>query len=208
MLAIPWFYQNSADQVEAELRTHRKESTAFHLGQAKVIYTQLQDTLQYRLQTKPDPDWVNNPKIQELKVRMGDMLTQNRQWYCLLDDRPCNITDDATWPEIYAKLDNMLRRQYIGRIENAYHVGELVSIFHIETTVNPAEHDLNSPVLHVFLHDTTTIWVGHVILLPDNASLRHSILELYDYAKRNRSPPAHDFERLARPILSYYLNDA
>jgi hypothetical protein len=205
LLAIPWFYDDRGAKVQAELRTRYKESAAFQLGHAKVIYTKLQDTLQYRLQEKADPDWVNNPTIQTLKIKMTPLLAHSRQLYCTLDAAPCSITDDTTWPEIYAKLDTMLLRQYVGRIQNAYHIGELVGLFDLETTFTPAEHDIGFAIFSTLARDDSkTIWVEGEILLPDNASLRQSVRALYDYAKRNHSPSAHDFKTVARPILSYY----
>jgi hypothetical protein len=65
-VVVAYFAIPDEDKVEPELRTRDKESAAFQLGQAKVLYTQIELTLQYRLQTKADPDWINNPKVERL----------------------------------------------------------------------------------------------------------------------------------------------
>jgi hypothetical protein len=195
---------HSGSGAQEELRIRDKEAAAFQLGQSKLIYTQLQEVLRYRLEEKADPDWVNNPGIQALKTRMTEMLKSNRQLYCVLEEHPCSVTDNTTWSEIFWKLSTMLRRQYVGRIQNAYHVGQLVGVFRIETTTKPAGGDMDNPVLTAFASDAAGIWVGSEILLPDNAELRRSVRELYGYVERNKSPSRPDFERIAQPILSYY----
>ena len=46
---------------EGELRIRDKEMAAFELGQAKLVYTQLQYTWQYRIEEKRDPALICSP---------------------------------------------------------------------------------------------------------------------------------------------------
>jgi hypothetical protein len=51
-----------------------------------------------------------------------------------------------------------------GESQNAYHIGEIVSIFQIETTVKPAEHNVDLPILAEEARGAATIWVRRTIL--------------------------------------------
>jgi len=135
---------------------------------------------------------------------MDSMLARNRELYCVLEEHPCTITKETTWSDVYERLDSMLRRQYVGRIQNAYHIGQLVGTLRIATTTNPRGGPIEVPILPMLAGDANRIWVGGKTLLPDKADLRKSVRELYSHAERNLCPSEREFESMTRPILSYY----
>ena len=192
---------------EDELRVRDKELAAFQLGQSKLIYTQLEQTLRYRLEEIADPKWIDNPEIKLLTNQMDAMLSTNRRLYCVLEEHPCSVTEQTSWSEIFTKLDPMLRRQYVGRVQNAYNLGQLIGTLQIETIANPLGGPIEVPILPMLARDATKIWVGDDTLLPDNPELRKAAREFYEYAARNESPSAESFSKLAAPILSYYRSD-
>ncbi len=192
---------------EEELRVRDKELAAFQLGQSKLIYTKFEQTLRYRLDEIADPEWTDNPEIQLIAGQMDEMLSANRRLYCVLEEHPCSVTEQTSWSEIFTKLDPMLRRQYVGRVQNAHNLGQLIGTLQIETVTNPLGGPIEVPILPFLARDAERIWVGDDTLLPDNPELREAVRELYAHAARNESPSAEAFAKLAAPILSYYRID-